>query len=77
VTTEDPVASDDRHRDDRHRDDPAPAVPREDAGPRPGEHPTVRRTGGSSSTAIAFAVLLVLALLMYAAVATGIFTSNS
>jgi hypothetical protein len=61
------------HRDD----DAAPAVPREDAGPRPGEHPTARRSGGKGSTGIALAVVLVLALLMYAAIATGIFTGNS
>ncbi len=62
---------------DEHQDEGPPAVPREDAGPRPGEHPTARRTAGGRGTAIALAVVLVLALLMYAAIATGIFTSNS
>lgn len=68
------MASREHRRDD---DDAAAAVPREDAGPRPGEHPTVRRSGGKSSTGIVLAVLLVLALLMYAAIATGIFTGSS
>jgi hypothetical protein len=68
------VASREHRRDD---EDAAPAVPREDAGPRPGEHPTVARSGGKSSTGIVLAVVLVLALLMYAAIATGIFTGNS
>jgi hypothetical protein len=70
---EDPVAN----REHRPDDDVAPAVPREDAGPRPGEHPTVRRSGGKRSTGIVLAVVLVLALLMYAAIAAGIFTGNS
>jgi hypothetical protein len=63
-------------RHDRDRDDAAPAVPREDAGPRPGEHPTVRRSGGIGRTGIALAVLLGLALLMYAAIAAGIVGSG-
>jgi hypothetical protein len=70
---EEPVVAD---RPDEHDDDAAPAVPREDAGPRPGEHPTVRRSGGRPSTGIILAVVLVLALLMYAAIATGIFTGG-
>lgn len=60
------MASDDQHRDE------APAVPREDAGPRPGEHPTVRRSGGKGRTGIVLAVVLGLALVMYAAIALGI-----
>lgn len=54
------------------RDDASPAVPREDAGPRAGEHPTVRRSGSGKATWIALVVLLVLALLMFAAIAAGI-----
>lgn len=58
--------------DDERRDDAAPAVPREDAGPRPGEHPTVRRSGGKGRTGIILAVVMVLAVAMYAAIAGGI-----
>lgn len=58
--------------DDRRGDDAAPAVPREDAGPRPGEHPTVRRSGGKGRTGIVLAVVLLLALAMFAAIAAGI-----
>lgn len=58
--------------DDEHRDETAPAVPREDAGPRPGEHPTVARSGGGGKTGIILAVVLGLALLMYGAIAAGI-----
>lgn len=53
-------------------DDAAPAVPREDAGPRAGEHPTARRSGSGKATWIALVALLVLALLMFAAIAAGI-----
>lgn len=53
-------------------DDAAPAVPREDAGPRAGEHPSVRRSGSGKGTWIALVVVMVLALLMYAAIAAGI-----
>jgi hypothetical protein len=59
--------------DDQHGDEAAPAVPRQDAGPRPGEHPTVARSGGGGRTGIILAAVLGLALLMYAAIAAGIF----
>jgi hypothetical protein len=59
--------------DDRRRDDEsAPPVPREDAGPRPGEHPTVARSGGKGRTGLILAAVLGLALLMYALIAAGI-----
>jgi hypothetical protein len=54
-------------------DDAAPAVPRDDAGPGPGEHPTARRSGGSKATWIGLVVVMVLALVMFAAIAAGIF----
>ena len=57
--------------DDPARDE-APSVPREDPGPRPGEHPTVARSGGRGRTGIVLAVVLLLALAMYAAIAAGI-----
>jgi hypothetical protein len=44
----------------------------EDAGPRPGMHPEVKRSGRSRATAITLAVLLALAALLYAAIALGI-----
>ncbi len=56
----------------RPDDDAAPPVPREDSGPRPGEHPSVARSGGGGRTGIILAVVLGLALLMYAAIASGI-----
>lgn len=58
--------------EDARGDDAAAAVPREDAGPRPGEHPTVRRSGGKGRTGVILAVVMVLALAMYAAIAAGI-----
>jgi hypothetical protein len=60
----------DRDRD-RQGDEPA-AVPREDAGPRPGEHPTAAREGSRPSTAVILAVLLIGGALVYAAVWFGI-----
>jgi hypothetical protein len=58
--------------DEDRDDDTAPAVPREDAGPRAGEHPAVRRSGGGKATWIGLVAVMVLALLMYAAIAAGI-----
>lgn len=45
---------------------------RDDAGHAPGMHPRARRSGSSRATMIAFVVLLVLAALLYAAIALGI-----
>lgn len=64
------MADPDDHRTEAERRDGA--VPREDAGPRPGEHPTVARSGSSRSTAIGFVAVLVGALLMYALIALGV-----
>jgi hypothetical protein len=44
----------------------------EDAGPRPGMHPEVKRSGTSRSTALMLAVFLALGALLYAAIALGI-----
>lgn len=45
---------------------------REDAGPRPGMHPKVKRSGTSRTTAIVLAVFLALGALLYASIALGI-----
>lgn len=48
-----------------------PAVPREDAGQRPGEHPTVAAEGSKPGTAKILVGLLILAALIYAGVWVG------
>jgi hypothetical protein len=48
-----------------------PAVPAEDAGPRPGEHPSVADSGSRPSTAVIFVGLLILAALIYGGVWVG------
>lgn len=53
-----------------HTDEPAHEGV--DAGPRPGEHPQVRRSGMSRATIIGLVVALALAALLYAAIALGI-----
>jgi hypothetical protein len=58
-----------RHGKARKRD-------RTDASHDPGMHPELRSSGGSRTTAITFAVVLVLAALMYAAIALGIAGSS-
>jgi hypothetical protein len=44
----------------------------EDAGPRPGMHPEVKRSGTSRSTAITLAVFLALGAVLYAVITIGI-----
>jgi hypothetical protein len=51
--------------------DPMSGEP-EDAGPRPGMHPEVKRSGTSRSTAITLAVFLVLGAVLYAVITLGI-----
>ena len=49
------------------RDDTPPQQPPPEAGPRPGVHPEVERSGTSRTTAYALAGLLVLTGLIYGA----------
>jgi len=53
------------------RPDPGSNEP-EDAGPRPGMHPEVKRSGTSRTTAITLAVFLALGAVLYAAITIGI-----
>ncbi len=62
---------------DAARPEGTPAVPREDAGPRPGEHPSVARSGSSPSTAWILVGLLVLGALLYAGVWFGMLGGNA
>lgn len=55
---------------------PRPSGEPEDAGPRPGMHPEAKRSGSGRSTAIALAVVLGLAILLYAAITLGVAGSN-
>jgi hypothetical protein len=48
-----------------------PAVPAEDAGPRPGEHPSVADSGSRPSTAMILVGLLLVAALIYGGVWVG------
>jgi hypothetical protein len=66
---------DERARDE-HVEERPPLGGETDAGPRPGAHPEVKRSGVSRSTVIGLLVVLVVAALMYAAIALGIVGSG-